>query len=80
MSEAIFVSKHFLVSLEKRISPNPKTDVLDLVSQNIPCFAVLSNSQSHKCGRKFEMPMGFGSYWILLRKSPTLSAEHLIEC
>ena len=77
MSEAIFVSKHFLVSLEKRISPNPRTDVLDLVSQNIPCFAVLSNSQCHKCERKFEMLIWFGSCWILLRKSPTLFAEHI---
>lgn len=59
MSEAIFISKHFLVSLE-RISLNPTTDVLDLVPLDIPCFAVLSNLHCHKCGRKFEM------VWVLL--------------
>ena len=76
MSEYIFIAKNFLVLLE-RISLNPETGVLKLVSHDIPCFAVLSNSQCHKCGRKLEMPIWFGSYWILLKKSSTLFAEHI---
>ena len=40
-------------------------------------FCSFSNSQCHKSGTKFDMLIWFGSYWILLRKCPTLFAEHI---
>ena len=60
MSEAIFVSKHVLVSLEKRISPNPKTDVLDLVSQNIPCLQFCPIHSAINVGGNLRCRYGLG--------------------